>query len=110
MVVAAPGLLPPLFPVYHNLPDAHLVRPCFRSLSPSPLLSSSQGFEQVKALYLESPSHQFSVDNNLLTPTFKLKRPQLQVGGGSEWVGEGGREGGARGCGAWGAVWESRWE
>eukprot|EP00887_Chlorella_sp_A99_P003085 scaffold9.g3085.t1 len=37
-----------------------------------------KGFEMVKAVYLESPSHPFSVDNELLTPTFKLKRPQLQ--------------------------------
>ena len=33
-------------------------------------------FEKVKKLALES--EQFSVDNDLLTPTFKLKRPQLK--------------------------------
>jgi len=32
----------------------------------------------VRAIYLESPSHQFSVENDLLTPTFKLKRAPLQ--------------------------------
>lgn len=31
-----------------------------------------KGFENVKNIYLES--REFSVDNNLLTPTFKLKR------------------------------------
>lgn len=37
-----------------------------------------KGFEQVKAIYVESPDQAFSVENELLTPTFKLKRPQLQ--------------------------------
>lgn len=36
-----------------------------------------QGFEMVKAIYLEGEL--FSVDNDLLTPTFKLRRPQLQA-------------------------------
>ena len=35
-----------------------------------------QGYELVKAVYLESEL--FAVENELLTPTFKLKRPQLQ--------------------------------
>lgn len=30
----------------------------------------------IKAVHLDS--EQFSVDNDLMTPTFKLKRPQLQ--------------------------------
>ena len=34
-----------------------------------------QGFEQVRALHLDK--EQFSVEKDLLTPTFKLKRPQL---------------------------------
>jgi len=34
-----------------------------------------KGFEIVKAVYLDHV--QFSVDDDLLTPTFKLKRPQL---------------------------------
>ena len=36
-----------------------------------------QGFEMIRGLILESEP--FSVDNNLMTPTFKLKRHQLQV-------------------------------
>ena len=34
-----------------------------------------QGFEQVRAVHLDE--EQFSVEKDLLTPTFKLKRPQL---------------------------------
>jgi long-chain acyl-CoA synthetase len=34
------------------------------------------GFEQVKKIHLSA--EQFSVENNLLTPTFKSKRPQLK--------------------------------
>jgi long-chain acyl-CoA synthetase len=35
-----------------------------------------KGFELPKALYLEPEL--FSIEQDLLTPTFKLKRPQLQ--------------------------------
>ena len=35
-----------------------------------------KGFEMVKAVHLEGEA--FSVDNDCLTPSFKLKRPQLQ--------------------------------
>lgn len=34
-----------------------------------------QGFEMIKDLFVES--EQFSVDNDLMTPSFKLRRPQL---------------------------------
>jgi long-chain acyl-CoA synthetase len=32
----------------------------------------------VRAIYVESPDNLFSVENDLLTPTFKLKRAPLQ--------------------------------
>ncbi|KAI3429472.1 hypothetical protein D9Q98_005564 [Chlorella vulgaris] len=37
-----------------------------------------KGFEQVRAIFIESPDNMFSVENELLTPTFKLKRAPLQ--------------------------------
>jgi long-chain acyl-CoA synthetase len=36
----------------------------------------AQGFEQVRKIHLDS--EQFTVERDLITPTFKLKRPQLQ--------------------------------
>ena len=35
-----------------------------------------KGFERVKAIHLDA--NHFSVEDDTLTPTFKLKRPQLQ--------------------------------
>ena len=35
-----------------------------------------QGFETVKGIYLEP--NVFTAENDLVTPTFKLKRPQLR--------------------------------
>jgi long-chain acyl-CoA synthetase len=40
------------------------------------MLCEVQGFEMVKEIYVEPT--QFSIEEDLLTPTFKLKRPQLQ--------------------------------
>lgn len=36
-----------------------------------------KGFEAIRALHLEI-LHPFSVEDDLMTPTLKLKRPQLQ--------------------------------
>lgn len=38
-------------------------------------LSKLKGFEIVKAVHLETV--EFSMENDLITPTFKLRRPQL---------------------------------
>lgn len=38
-------------------------------------LSKLKGFEVVKAVHLDSV--EFSMENDLITPTFKLRRPQL---------------------------------
>ena len=46
------------------------------SLTETAKASKLKGFEIVRALALEPEP--FSVENDLLTPTFKLKRPQLQ--------------------------------
>ncbi len=38
-------------------------------------LSAVQGFEQIKSIYLDS--QQFSVENELMTPTFKVGAASL---------------------------------
>lgn len=40
-------------------------------------LDKLKGFELIKAVLLESV--QFTVEDDLMTPSFKLRRPQLQV-------------------------------
>ncbi|KAL3648217.1 eukaryotic long-chain fatty acid CoA synthetase (LC-FACS) [Castilleja foliolosa] len=43
--------------------------------SQSPLVASLRGFEMLRAIHLEPVP--FDIDRDLITPTFKLKRPQL---------------------------------
>jgi long-chain acyl-CoA synthetase len=47
-----------------------------QSLNETAKEGSLKGFEQIKSVYLDP--NQFSVENEMMTPTFKLKRPQLQ--------------------------------
>ena len=84
--------LPPCMPHYHNLRSpwhAHLHASfspvCRLCLPPShhpgsspPLLTNpNQAPPQVAAVHLFHEA--FSVENDMLTPTFKLKRPQAQA-------------------------------
>jgi long-chain acyl-CoA synthetase len=76
-------LLP--FAKEQNLPDDNIQELCNNAQIKETILTQMNvsakegkllGFEVVKAIYLEhSP---FSIENDLLTPTFKLKRPQLK--------------------------------
>ena len=47
-----------------------------------PSVGKLKGFEKVKALHLEGQVNElgqgFNIENNCLTPTFKLRRPQLK--------------------------------
>ena len=56
--------------------DDALKTAIFQSLNETAKEAKLKGFETVKAIHLESEL--FSVENDLLTPTFKSKRPQLQ--------------------------------
>ncbi len=58
--------------MYLQLIRTHLVT---RTHVTPPSLSNAQGFEQIRKIHLDA--EQFSVEQNLITPTFKLKRPQL---------------------------------
>lgn len=56
--------------------DNDLKKAIFESLTATAKAAKLKGFEIAKAIELESEL--FSVENDLLTPTFKSKRPQLQ--------------------------------
>ena len=73
-----PCTLPPLPRPLSSTAGVHTPLPCL-NVPPCPSLSPSpQGFEMVRAIYIESPTNLCSVENDLLTPTFKLKRAPLQ--------------------------------
>jgi long-chain acyl-CoA synthetase len=55
---------------------ADLTQAILKSLTTTAREEKLKGFEIPKAVFVES--EQFSVENDLLTPTFKSKRPQLQ--------------------------------
>jgi long-chain acyl-CoA synthetase len=56
--------------------DANVKAKVLEALNATAKEGKLKGFEMVRAVYLEPEL--FSVENDLLTPTFKLKRPQLQ--------------------------------
>lgn len=56
--------------------DSHVVKKVLESMTQTAKAEKLKGFEIVKAIKL-SPEP-FSIEDDLLTPTFKLKRPQLQ--------------------------------
>ncbi|KAK9909434.1 hypothetical protein WJX75_002244 [Coccomyxa subellipsoidea] len=57
--------------------DPTVTTAVFNSILEEGRTSKLRGFEQVAAVTLVA--EQFSVENNLLTPTFKLKRPQAKA-------------------------------
>ena len=65
--------------------DAEVKKELLKALSAHGKQNDLKGFEQIRAIYITS--EEFSVDNDLLTPTFKLKRetakqvyqPQLET-------------------------------
>lgn len=58
-------------------PSSPFLVPChFQELTSTGKAEKLKGFEIVKAVHLVATP--FSVENDLLTPTFKFKRPQLQ--------------------------------
>ncbi|KAL6779688.1 LCS2 [Auxenochlorella protothecoides x Auxenochlorella symbiontica] len=57
--------------------DPELKAAILKELAAAAKEGGLKGFEQVRGVILESEP--FSVENELMTPTFKLKRPQLQA-------------------------------
>ncbi|KFM24599.1 Long chain acyl-CoA synthetase 4 [Auxenochlorella protothecoides] len=57
--------------------DPELKKAILKELAAAAKEGGLKGFEQVRGVILESEP--FSVENELMTPTFKLKRPQLQA-------------------------------
>lgn len=56
--------------------NAEVAAAVLKSLAEAAKDAGLKGFEKVKAVYVEGEP--FSVENDLLTPTFKLRRPQLK--------------------------------
>jgi long-chain acyl-CoA synthetase len=57
--------------------DPQVVEVVLRQMNAQAQASKLQGFETVKAIRLYPEV--FAVENGLMTPTFKLKRPQLRT-------------------------------
>lgn len=57
--------------------NAEVAAAVLKSLGVAAKEAGLKGFEKVKAVYIDG--EHFAVENDLLTPTFKLKRPQLKT-------------------------------
>lgn len=64
------------FSYSENCKDLDLVLAIQKEMDSKAKEKKLKGFEVVKKIHLEA--EQFAVENDLMTPTFKLKRPQLQ--------------------------------